>query len=85
MQLWVPLVASCLASRRLVWPVYLPYQPTVCNSLLLKGLVTEIHIAVIKDGWIWNGFLGMGIKTLIQERSYKRILDSSSYVFLFLK
>lgn len=37
MQHWFPLVASCLGSRRLVWPVYLPCQPTVCSKAALEG------------------------------------------------
>jgi hypothetical protein len=43
----VPCCGILLGFEMAVWPVHIPYQPTVCNKTLLwKGLVTEIHIAV---------------------------------------
>jgi hypothetical protein len=85
MHLWVRLVASCLASRRLVWPVYLPYQPTVCNKPAFEGSGNWNPYWCHKVGWILNGLLGVGNKTLIQEWSYKDVLIVFLHVFLQMR
>lgn len=60
MQHWFPLVASCLGSRRLVWPVYLPCQPTVCNKAALEGCGNWNPYCCLKVGQDdWERYFGV--------------------------
>lgn len=79
MRHWFPLVASCLGSRRLVWPVYLPYQPTVCSKAALEGCGNWNPYCWLKSrtGWFGTVFCGLNYIVFIQEWSYKRILSCS--------